>query len=169
MAENLFKKAAEPMPEEPMPEEGMEEGMEEGADENHPAYQDAILLVKSKLYEEGAGEKLMQALASAPDPVSGIADQTVMLFELTDQMTEQAVPDELVVPLLVDLAEEVIKIAQAGGMQVDGRTIAAAMKKVIVDVITSMGGDTTDVQAAMGQIPEDQMGAALDGVMGSEG
>jgi hypothetical protein len=159
--QNLMEKAgpqqagAQP----PMPED---EAVDVGNPDEHPAYNEAITLAKRKLYEEGAGEGLMKALQTAPEIGAALAEQTFAMMEMLDQMTEGQVPDELVMTLGIELMGEVVEIAEAGGVEVAGRDMAAGMRALITKLVTALGGDMTQVGAAMDQLPVDKVGELME-------
>lgn len=136
-------------------------------DEANPAYAEARAMLLERLYEAGAGQGLMQALQQAPDIPSALAEQSMLILDMLDQMTENEVPDEYVVPLAVDVMTEVVEIAIAGGIEVSTSDMAAGMRELIKTLITTMGGDATDVAAAMDQVPADELGGVMQSQMGA--
>lgn len=169
MAKNLFARAEE-MPEgnedetsqADMSEDAAEGGEDEGGAGESEAYKAALKLAKTKLYEEGAGEGLMKAMQSAPSVGQALAEQTLTMMEMLDQMTNGSVPDEEVIMLGIELMGEVAEIAEAGGVQVSGREIASGMRQMLTGLVSAMGGDASEVEAAMAMVPDEQVGGVLD-------
>ena len=167
---NLFDKTQPEPPEEQamdtMPESDPgEQATDEGGTDN-PAYKKAKELVLSKLYEEGLSEGVLKAVQSASDLPTGLAEQAQVVLSVVDDMTEGSVPDELYMMFGIEMLGEVAEIAKAGGLPVDSTVIAAASQKFIVEVIDGIGGDTTQVKAAMAQMAPAQVGQAIDSMEG---
>ncbi|MEY4951781.1 MAG: hypothetical protein RL299_205 [Pseudomonadota bacterium] len=148
-------------------EEGVEEGAEGEADPStDPAYSKAMDMVMGKLYDEDIADGIAQAINSSQDKATAIAEQAGVLLGLADDMTEGSVPDELYIAFALDILTEVVEIAQAAGAQIAGKDIAVAAREFITATVEGIGGDLTDIKAAMGQINPDELGASLDQVEG---
>ena len=147
-------------------EQAPEEGQEADLEEKDPAYLQAMELMLSKLYEEGAAQGIAQALQSAPDPVQGIVEQTMNMVEVLEDATQGSVPDELVMLVVMNIIEEIVGIAQASGMQVGGREIAEVVREVLAQVVENLGGDSSAIREEMGAIDPNEVGAQLDQMEG---
>lgn len=147
-------------------EQAPEEAQEAGLEEKDPAYLQAMELMLSKLYEEGAAQGIAQALQSAPDPVQGIVEQTMNMVEVLEDATQGSVPDELVMLVVMNIIEEIVGIAQASGMQVGGREIAEVVREVLAQVVENLGGDSSAIREEMGAIDPNEVGAQLDQMEG---
>ena len=173
---NLFQKAAGPMPgqnpaaETPDGDQSAEPGpdasadaQDDGGDPNpkDPNYLKAKELAMSKLYEEGAAQEIGKALQKAPSLLQGLVEQSLVLFSSVDEATNGSVPDNLLLLLGLDMLNEVAEIANAAGLPVDPKTIAAAVQQFILAVVEDLGGDTSQVQQAMSQLDPGQVGNAL--------
>lgn len=155
MNKNLFKKAAEA--------EGLPVDEAGGEDpEQNPAYKQALEMMLSKLYEEGAAEQLGQALAQAPDKVKGIAEQTLMLLDVMEQMTDGSVPDELVMPFVMEATQEVIKIAQMAGVNLGNADLAVAIGEILAGVVENLGGDSSAIRQEMASLDHNEIGRAME-------
>ena len=166
---NLFDKAKQPVepPEEQvtdtMPEsDPAEQATDETGGTDNPAYMKAKELVLSKLYEEGLSEGLLKAIKSSPDLASGLAEQAQVVLSVADDNTGGSIPDELYMMFGIEMLGEVAEIAKAGGLPVNSTVIAAASQKFITNVVDDLGGDTTQVKAAMAQMDPAQVGKAID-------
>ena len=143
-------------------EQAPEEDQEDDLEEKDPAYLQAMELMLSKLYEEGAAQGIAQALQSAPDTVQGIVEQSMNLADVMEDATQGSVPDELVMLMVLNIVEEVVSIAQASGMQVGGREIAEAVREVLAQVVENLGGDSAQIREEMGAMDPSEVGAAAE-------
>jgi hypothetical protein len=132
------------------------------ADESDPAYQAAIEMAMQVLYKEGGAKDVAQALRSASDPAAALADTTYEMVSTLDERTEGQVPDELLVSLAMTCLGEVADIAEAAGIKVGGREIAAAMQQMIIRYLSENGIDPSQMQQAMSQVNIDELGAQMD-------
>lgn len=132
---------------------------EGGEQRESPEYLKARELMLSKLYEEGAAEGIANAMASAPDVVQGIVDQSMTLADVMEQATQGSVPDEEVMSFVIDIVQEVVDIAQGSGIQVSNGQIASAVREVLAQVVENLGGDSTSIRQEMGQMDPEQVGA----------
>lgn len=156
MNKNLFKKAAEA--------EGLPVDEADGEDpEQNPAYKQALEMMLSKLYEEGAAEALGQALTKAPDKVQGVIDQTISLLDVMEQVTQGSVPDELVMPFVLEATQQVMEIAQMAGVQLSNAEIATAIREILAQVMENLGADTTQLREEMGKVDPTEVGRMAGG------
>lgn len=143
--------AAQPVQGEPMPQG-------EGApmDESHPAFEAAVQLAHTALYEQGSADEIHAMLINAEDPVSQMADIAYQMTEIADERTEGQVPDELIILLAANMLNEVADIATASGVELRPADLANAMKQMILRYVGEMGHDTRQLQAAMDAIPPEE-------------
>jgi hypothetical protein len=153
--------AARPMNAEDVPTEQAEQ-----LDESNPAYQRATDMVKKALYEDGAAEDLARALTTAEDPIEEIANAAYEIVSMIDEKTGGELPDELLVSFAVDVMTEVAEVAQAAGIQIGGAQAAQAMKTMVQRYAAESGADTSQIEAALGQVDVNELGAALEGAAG---
>lgn len=150
-------------------ESGAMEAQETGQDGDEPSMQDpayrkARELMLSKLYEHGAAQGIAQALAQAPNIVTGIVDQSMALGQVMEDTTQGAVPDELVLGFVLDITQEVVDIAQASGLRVAPGQMAQAVQGVLAKTIEAFGGDASAVQQEMSGLDPNEVGqAAMQG------
>ena len=139
---------------------------DEVAPESEQAFVDAMRVALVKLYEGDVSDGIAKALTgySAADKVTGIVEQAQVLFNLADDVTEGTVPDEFYVMFGLQLMGEIVQIAQAAGITVSGREMADASKRFILQTVREMGGDTAELERAMGSVDQDELGAALEQV-----
>jgi hypothetical protein len=124
----------------------------EQADENNPAFQQALTYAYSALYEAQAAKDVAQQLKSAPDLAEAMADVAYSITSVVDERTDGAVPDELLVALAMNVLEEVGAIAEAANLQPEPEVVAAAFKTMILRYLGEQGIDTTELQQAMEQV-----------------
>lgn len=159
MDKNLFKKAAEAEGMDHEAQESDQVEASEGEDpERDPAYRKALEMMLSKLFEEGAAEGLGKALAAAPDKVQGIVDQTISLLDVMEQATQGSVPDELVMPFVLEATQQVVEIGQAAGTKITNAEIAAAIREILAQVMENLGADTSQLREEMGQVDPEEVG-----------
>lgn len=147
---------------EPMPadaELGMEGDEDVEADPDDPRLERAMRMARESLYRNGAAEELAMALQQAPSVAEGIAEAAYNMLQMVDDMTRNAVPDELFMLLGMQLLGEVADIATAAGAQPQPRDIAQAMQQLMLRVVEDAGGDTSQLREAMASIPPDALDA----------
>lgn len=154
MDKNLFKQAAEA-------EGGPTEDV--GDPEDNPAYRQALEMMLSKLYEDGAAQGIGEAIAAAPDKVKGLAEQTLLLLDVMEQMTDGSVPDELVMPFVIEATQEVIQIAMAAGVNIGSAEMAAAIGEILAGVVDNLGGDSSAIRQEMANIDPGEIARAMEG------
>lgn len=141
----------QPMQGEPMPQNGGTP-----MDESHPAFEAAVQLAQTALYEQGSADEINNILINADDPVSKMADIAYQMTEIADERTEGQVPDELLILLATNMLNEVADIATASGVELRPADLANAMKQMILRYVGEMGHDTRQLQAAMDAIPPEE-------------
>jgi hypothetical protein len=138
-----------------MAEQGMppQEEAEGEVSEKDPNFQAAIQYAMQVLYEKGAAKDIAaQVRAAQGNPVEGIADIAYEITSVVDEKTEGAVPDELLVPLAMQILEEVVEISEAAGIKLEPADVAGAFKQMILRYLGEQGVDTTELQQAMDQV-----------------
>ena len=112
--------------------------------------------------DDGAAEGLAQALQSAPDVATGIAEQAQQLLEATDEVTDSSVPDEIYMMLGIELMGEVADIAEAAGLPVTSADLASAVRMFLGSVIESLGGDPSQIRDAMSKLDPALVGSEAE-------
>lgn len=130
----------------PMGEEG------EGADESDPVFQQALTYAYEALYKNQAAKDVAEQLKAAPSVADGMADVAYSITEVIDERTDGEVPDELLMPLAMQVLEEVGEIAEAAGLDPQPEDVAQAFKTMILRYLGEQGIDTTQLQQAMDQV-----------------
>lgn len=130
----------------PMDDEGAE------VDENNPAFQQALTFAYEALYKNEAAKDVAKQLKAAPSLADGMADVAYNITQIIDERTDGQVPDELLMPLAMQVLEEVGEIAEAAGMQPQPEDVAGAFKTMILRYMGEQGVDTTQLQQAMDQV-----------------
>lgn len=131
-------------------------------DDGVAAYEEAVELVQTKLYDENLADGIGEAIMTADDKVQAVADQALTLASLVDEATGGSVPDDMVLTLGLEILGEVAEIAEQVGAQLGGREIAAAARMFIAEAVKGMGGDAADIEQAMAAVGDDQVGAVLE-------
>lgn len=144
---------AQPAAEEPVEQPAGQPGAPSAESGNSESYDAAIEYAMTALYKQGGAKQLAQALRAAGDnPAQAMADAAYQMMQVIDEKTGGDIPDEELVPLATEVLTEVAEIAEAAGVNVEGSTIAAAMKTMLIRFVQEQGGDTTQLEQAMGQI-----------------
>lgn len=121
-------------------------------DENDPNFQTALKYAMNVMYEKGAAKDIAEQIRAARDPVDGLADIAYNITQVVDEQTQGAVPDEMLVPLAMQILEEVVDIAGAAQVKVGPQEVAGAFKQMILRYLGEQGIDTTQLQQAMDQV-----------------
>lgn len=134
--------------------EGMEgEAPESGdASESNPAFQQALTFAYEALYKNEAAKDVAKQLKAAPSLADGMADVAYNITQIIDERTDGQVPDELLMPLAMQVLEEVGEVADAAGLSPQPEDIAGAFKTMILRYLGEQGVDTTQLQQAMDQV-----------------
>lgn len=125
---------------------------EAGPDENDPNFQAALKYAMQVMYEKGAADDIAKQIRSASDPVDGLADIAYNITQIVDEQTQGSVPDEMLVPLAMQILEEIVDIAGAAQVKVGPQDVAGAFKQMILRYLGEQGVDTTQLQQAMDQV-----------------
>lgn len=152
------------------PELEQQEGSEEdgaGAAESDPSYQQAVELAHKALYADGAAEDLAKAIRAADDPIDELANAAYEIVSMIDE--KSPVPDELLISFALEVMTEVAEVAQAAGIQIQGAQVSQAVKVMIKRYAAESGMDASQLEQAMGQVDDAQLGSALDQESGEEG
>jgi hypothetical protein len=128
---------------------GMEGG--EGPDDSDPAFQAALKLAMQALYENGGAEGVAESLQAAPG-ADGLANVAYEMTATVDERTDGQVPDELIVPLGMQILQEVTDIGMAAGIKIQPADVAEAFKQMILRFLSEQGLDVSQLGQAMNQV-----------------
>ena len=123
-----------------------------GADENNPAFKQAIQFAMKVLYEQQAAKDISKSLKSAPNAAQGMANVAYDITSMVDDRTKGAVPDELLTLLGMKILEEVADIAEASGLHPSNQDVAESFKLMLLRFLKENGVDTTQLEQAMDQV-----------------
>ena len=134
--------------------EGMEGEQPEAGDtsENNPDYKAALTLAYEALYKGEAAKDVAKQLKAAPSPAQGMADVTYNITQVVNDRVNDAVPDELLGVLAMNILEQVGEIAEAAGLNPQPEDIAEAFKTMLLRFLDEQGVDTTQLKQAMDQV-----------------
>lgn len=138
--------------------EGMEGEQPEANDasgdpgEDNPIFQQALTFAYEALYSKSAAKDVAEQLKAASSLPDGLAEVAYNITSIIDEKTDGQVPDELLVPLAMNVLEEVGEIAEAAGLSPQPEDIAGAFKTMILRYMGEQGVDTTQLQQAMDQV-----------------
>lgn len=136
---------------------GMPMGAEEAEggpepDESNPAFQQALTFAYEALYKNEAAKDVAKQLKAAQSLADGMADVAYNITQIIDERTDGQVPDELLMPLAMQVLEEVGEVAEAAGLSPQPEDVAGAFKTMILRYMGEQGVDTTQLQQAMDQV-----------------
>lgn len=136
---------------------GMPMGMAEAEggpepDESNPAFQQALTFAYEALYKAEAAKDVAKQLKAAPTLADGMADVAYNITQIIDERTDGQVPDEMLMPLAMQVLEEVGEIADAAGLDPKPEDVATSFKTMILRYLGEQGVDTTQLQQAMDQV-----------------
>lgn len=123
-----------------------------GADENNPAFKQAIAYAMKVLYEQQAAKDISKSLKAAGNPAEGMAKVAYDITSIVDDKTQGAVPDELLTLLGMKILEEVADIAEASGIKPTNQDVAEAFKLMLLRFLKENGVDTSQLEKAMDQV-----------------
>lgn len=152
------------MSEGPMEAEAPEDMQAEGAEEgDSPEIIRAMTLAMTVLYEQGAANKVLESLRSAPDKIEGLTDTAYNMTGIVDEQTNGEVPDEQVFILAIQVMTEIAEIAEAGGMPYKPSELSKALQKMTLRYLSDSGVDPSQMEQAMSKFDDnvlDQAAAA---------
>lgn len=137
-------------------------------DENNPAFQQALTFAYEALYRNEAAKDVANQLKAAPTLAEGMADVAYNITQVIDERTDGEVPDEMLMPLAMQVLEEVGEIAEAAGLDPQPEDVATSFKTMILRYLGEQGIDTTQLQQAMDQVDPSEF-RKLAGGEGSQG
>lgn len=139
----------------PVDEAQMVEGevaAEVEADESDPTYQEALAVAMEALYGAEAAVDISKQLKAMGNVVDGMATVAYDVTAAIDERTDGMVPDELLVPLAMQVLEEVVEIADATGLNPQPEDVALAFKQMILRFLQEQGVDTSQLDQAMSEV-----------------
>ncbi len=142
------------MPSDPMAEQMTSDQMGEEQEDNvdDPNFDVAVQYLNEVLYAQEAAKDISKQLQSAPDLAAGMSDVAYNITSIIDDKTDGNVPDEFLVPLAMQVLEEVVDIAEATGLNPQPEDTASAFKQMILRYLQEQGLDTTQLDEAMSQV-----------------
>lgn len=144
--------AEQAMPAEAEQMGAMEDGEEMAEAESDPGFQQALTYAYEALYKNAAANDVAEQLKAAPSVAEGMANVAYEITSVVDERTNGDVPDELLMPLAMQVLEEVGEIAEAAGLDPQPEDVATAFKSMILRYLGEQGIDTTQLQQAMDQV-----------------
>lgn len=147
------------------PDEAMQPEADEGpSPESDPAFRDALKFAMTALYQNGAAKKIAEAITSATDKVTAIANTAYDIVSITDEKTQGSVPEELLAVLGAHVLQEVTDICEAAGQGCAPADVAEAFKRMVLRFVEEQGFDTAQLKQAMDQVdPNEIVKAAQSG------
>lgn len=138
-------------------------GETKGADQDNPAFIQAMKFAMSVLYEQDAADDVAKQLRAGKDKVDTLANIAYDITSTVDEKTQGQVPRELIALLAMAILKEVVDIAEALKMGITPADAAGAFKQMLLRYLGENGVDTTQLQQSMDQIDpkvfEQQQGA----------
>lgn len=125
--------------------------------EKNPIFQKAMTFAYDALYSKQAAKDVANQLQASGNIADAMADIAYNITSIIDEKTNGQVPDELLVPLAMNVLEEVSEIAEAAGMNAKPEDIATAFKTMILRYLGEQGVDTTQLQQAMDQVDPSEL------------
>lgn len=124
----------------------------DSADENNPAFVQAMKFAMSVLYEQDAADDVAKQLRAGKDKVDTLANIAYDITTTVDEKTEGQVPRELIALLAMAILKEVIDIAEALKLGVTPKDAADAFKQMLLRYLGENGVDTTQLEQSMNQV-----------------
>jgi hypothetical protein len=143
--------------EEMTPKEAMVAGSDPD-DMGDEALTKAIEFVGKRLYEANMSTEIAKAFdGSTTAQPKIIASIAYRLAQAADTNTGGEIREENLSVLGILTLNEVITVADAAGMPIDGATASKAMQEMILTYAEDNGLDTTELAQAMGQVDDNEM------------
>lgn len=118
----------------------------------------AIDFVGERLYQDDMATEIARTFDGAPTAVPQmIAMLAYKLAQSADTKTGGEIREENLSVLGVLTLGEVLTVAEATGMQIDGATASKAMQEMVLIYAEDNGVDTTELAAAMGQVDDNEV------------
>jgi hypothetical protein len=118
----------------------------------------AIDFVGERLYQDDMATEIAKTFDGAPTAVPQmIAMLAYKLAQSADTKTGGEIREENLSVLGVLTLGEVLTVAEATGMQIDGATASKAMQEMVLIYAEDNGVDTTELAAAMGQVDDNEV------------
>ena len=149
--------------EETMPQEEMtpKEAMVAGSDPDDmgdEALTKAIEFVGQRLYEADMSTEIARTFDGSPTAQPKIiASIAYKLAQAADTKTGGEIREENLSVLGILTLNEIITVADAAGMPIDGATASKAMQEMILIYAEDNGLDTAELAQAMGQVDDNEM------------
>lgn len=134
------------------PEAEDESGAGAEAEENNPAFQQALTYAYEALYKNDAAKDVAKQLKASQSLEDGMADVAGSIVQVVDDRTEGAVPDESYGLLMMSILQEVSEIAEAANLDPQPEDVAGAFKKMLIDFAAEHGQDASGLEQAMNQV-----------------
>lgn len=134
-----------------------------GGDQPTPQEQNAmdrvVLACLKIIYDQSTHQDIVQMLSQKKDdPSQALADTTTLLITQVDQKSGGKVPETVILPAAADVLGELADLAtKAKIFQVDEKTAAVAMQKMLMSLAEQYGVSPEDVQQLLQSIPKDQI------------
>jgi hypothetical protein len=122
------------------------------ADENNPAFVQALKFAMSVLYEQDAADDVAKQLNASQDKVEALANIAYDITSTVDEKTQGQVPRELIALLAMAILKEVIDIAEALKIGITPKDAADAFKQMLLRYLGENGVDTSQLQQSMDKI-----------------
>ena len=146
-------------PQAPGPEE-MEPGQEAATPEEQQIYDQALVSIVNAMSSEDGSAGAFKMIENTGNPVESIGDVATMLVENEDDNQGGALPDEVLAPLTMEVAERLATLANSKGIvQVDQAMLQEIGRYALAKLGDDYGNTPEDMVEAIG--PELQ-GAGLN-------
>lgn len=142
-------------PQQQQPQQGQEpDDVDDSTD--HPAFQQAMQLAYSALYEQNAGKNVAASIQKAQSKPEALAHVAYEMASIAVERTEDF-PEDYLVLLGSQLLSEVAEIAEAGGVELQPADVGDAFKLMVLRMLGEAGVDTTQLQQALEQYTPEMM------------
>ena len=132
-----------------------------GDDMGDPALTKAIEYIGQRLYSEEMGNEIAKAFDDSPVAnAEGIAIIAYKLAQKADEETGGEIEEENLSVLGMLTLNEVLTVAEAAGMPINGETAAKAMKRMVMMFAANNGIPAEQLQEAFSQVDDGQLAQA---------
>lgn len=137
-------------------------GGEAPTEEEQTAYTQVVLAATEVIYDEKTHGAIMQMLQQqAEQPAQALGQAASMILVELDQQANGTIPEEVLLPSLTEIVEQLGQVADAAGVfPVDEALLNQGLAVAVEEVAVQYDVEEEDIREFMASIPEEEIQAA---------